>query len=306
MKATLPSVEELISQLPKYDAKSKSDATRNMSGAVLNAVADLLPEIIGGSADLTPSNKTDLKKSHDYAAKTPDGRYIRFGIREHGMAAMGNGIYAYGGFIPYTATFLNFIEYAFPAVRLAALSNFKQIFVMTHDSIGLGEDGPTHQPVEALQMCRATPNVLVLRPADGAETVGAYVAALHWSGPSVIALSRQNVTNQAHSTAANVLKGGYTLVEEDASKPLQLVVIASGTEVTTAVDSLQSEQLKSLNVRVVSMPSTTLFDQQPVEYRRKVLPVGVPVVSVEASSVFGSAARVQLAVWKLFCLASPC
>lgn len=143
MSHNVPSVAELIKALPKYDAKSKADATRNMSGTVLNAVADLLPSIIGGSADLTPSNKTDLKKSHDYAAKTPDGRYIRFGIREHGMAAMGNGIFAYGGFIPYTATFLNFIEYAFPAVRLAALSNFKQIFVMTHDSIGLGEDGPT-------------------------------------------------------------------------------------------------------------------------------------------------------------------
>jgi len=283
----LPSVEELIAKLPKYDAKSKADATRNLSGVVLNAVADLLPGVMGGSADLTPSNKTDLKKSHDFQASSLDGRYIRFGIREHGMAAIGNGMYAYGGFIPYTATFLNFIEYAFPAVRLAALSNFKQLFIMTHDSIGLGEDGPTHQPVEALQLCRATPNVLVLRPADGAETVGAYAAALHWNGPSVLALSRQNVKAQERSSAEAVLKGAYVLVEEDKSKPLQLIVIASGTEVTSVVDALQSDALKALNVRVVSMPSSTLFDQQTVAYRREVLPIGVPTVSVEASAVFG-------------------
>jgi transketolase len=286
--AKIPSVVELVAKLPKYDGNSKADATRNMSGTVLNAVADLLPAVIGGSADLTPSNKTDLKKSHDFLAKSYDGRYIRFGIREHGMAAIGNGLVAYGGFIPYTATFLNFIEYAFPAVRLAALSNFKQLFVMTHDSIGLGEDGPTHQPVEALQLCRATPNVLVLRPADGAETVGAYAAALHWEGPSVLALSRQNVHNQANSSAEKVLKGAYVLVEEDKSRPLQLVVIASGTEVTTVVEALKTnEQLKALNVRVVSAPSTTLFDKQSVEYRRSVLPLHVPTVSVEASAVFG-------------------
>jgi len=203
------------------------------------------------------------------------------------MAAIGNGLYAFGGFVPYTATFLNFIEYCFPAVRLAALSNFKQLFIMTHDSIGLGEDGPTHQPIEALQMCRATPNVLVLRPADGAETVGAYVQAVNWAGPSVLALSRQNVTNQAGSTAAAVAKGAYTLVAEDAARPIDLVLVASGTEVTTAVDALKSEQLKALNVRVVSMPSTTLFDLQPADYRRATLPVGVPTVSVEAAAVFG-------------------
>ena len=274
--------------LPVFNAQSKADATRNMSGVVLNAVADAIPALMGGSADLTPSNKTDLKKSHDYLPKSRDGRYMRFGIREHGMAAIGNGMYAYGGFIPYTATFLNFIEYCFPAVRLAALSNFKQLFVMTHDSIGLGEDGPTHQPIEALQLCRATPNVLVLRPADGAETVGAYIQALKWNGPSVLALSRQNVTNQSRSTADSVALGGYVLVEEDKSKPLDLIVVASGTEITTVVDALgKDEGLKGLNVRVVSMPSTTLFDLQPVSYRRSIITPGVATISVEASAVFG-------------------
>ena len=277
--------KDLLSKMPKYDASSKADATRNISGTVLNALADVLPQLMGGSADLTPSNKTDLKKSHDYQAATPDGRYIRFGIREHGMAAIGNGMFAAGGFIPYTATFLNFIEYCFPSVRLAAISNFKQLFIMTHDSIGLGEDGPTHQPIEALQLCRATPNVLVLRPADGAETVGAYMQALQWEGPSVLALSRQNIQNQSKSTPESVAKGGYILQDVDGTP--EVVIIASGTEVTTVVEALKSDELKGLKARVVSMPSTTLFDQQSADYRRSVLPVGVPTISVEASAVFG-------------------
>lgn len=284
MRGEIPA--DLVSKLPKYDGSSKADATRNLSGVVLNAIADLIPAVMGGSADLTPSNKTDLKKSHDYMPNSRDGRYIRFGIREHGMAAIGNGMFAYGGFIPYTATFLNFIEYCFPSVRLAALSNFKQLFIMTHDSIGLGEDGPTHQPIEALQICRATPNVLVLRPADGAETVGAYVEALKWNGPSVFALSRQNVTNQAGSSSESVSKGAYILQESVGGAP-EAIIVASGTEVTTVVDALKSDALKGSKIRVVSMPSTTLFDLQTVEYRRSVFPIGVPVISVEASAVFG-------------------
>jgi transketolase len=135
----------------------------------LNALAPQLSELVGGSADLTPSNLTDFKGAKDFQKATPDGRYFRFGVREHGMAAIGNGMAAYGGLIPYTATFFNFIEYAFPAVRLSALSDFQQLYIMTHDSIGLGEDGPTHQPIEALALCRATPNLTVFRPADGNE-----------------------------------------------------------------------------------------------------------------------------------------
>ena len=185
---TLP--EGWQDKLPKWKPSDKADATRNTSGQVLNALADILPSIMGGSADLTPSNKTELKSSKDYSKSNPVGRYIRFGVREHGMAAIGNGLFTYGSFIPYTATFLNFIEYCFPAVRLTAISNFQQLYIMTHDSIGLGEDGPTHQPIEALSACRATPNLLVFRPADGNETTGSYVAAIEQTdGPSVFALT---------------------------------------------------------------------------------------------------------------------
>jgi len=279
---------DLLQALPKYDAASKPDATRNLSGVILNALADRLPGIMGGSADLTPSNKTELKKSSDFTPANRQGRYIRFGVREHGMAAIGNGMAAYGGFIPYTATFLNFIEYCFPSVRLAALSNFRQLFVMTHDSIGLGEDGPTHQPIEALQLCRATPNLLVLRPADGNEVVGAYIQALNWHGPSVLALSRQNITPQNATDASKVAQGGYVIHDNsDDGKNLDLVVVASGTEVSTVMAAIGDATLANMKIRVVSMPSTTLFDRQPVEYRRSVLPIGVPIVSVEASAVFG-------------------
>ena len=234
-------------KLPKWKPADKPDATRNTSGAVLNALADELPAIMGGSADLTPSNKTELKSSKDYSRSNRVGRYIRFGVREHGMAAIGNGLFTYGSYIPYTATFLNFIEsvhqpyttlhpcachthcsltqsgglllcvmqplacvrYCFPAVRLTAISNFQQLYIMTHDSIGLGEDGPTHQPIEALSACRATPNLLVFRPADGNETTGSYIAAIEQQkGPSVFALTRQNLPQLDKSSAEAVQKGG--------------------------------------------------------------------------------------------------
>jgi len=272
-------------KLPRWKVGDKAEATRSTSGAVLNALADQLPAIIGGSADLTPSNKTELKKSHDYQKKTPDGRYLRFGVREHAMAAIGNGLAAYGGYIPYTATFFNFIEYCFPAVRLAALSHFQQILIMTHDSIGLGEDGPTHQPVEALALCRATPNVLVLRPADGNETSGAYIAAILYNqGPSVLALSRADLPQLNGSTAENVLRGAYVLSDCSDSKP-DITLIASGSEVSIAVET--AKLLSPRKVRVVSMPSTTLFDHESVEYRRSIIPVGVPTFFIEAATAYG-------------------
>jgi transketolase len=186
-------------------------------------------------------------------------------------------------FIPLVCCF----RYCFPATRLAAISNFRQIFVMTHDSIGLGEDGPTHQPIEALTLCRATPNILVLRPADGAEVIGAYVQALKWNGPSVLALSRQNVIPQKNSSVEGVAKGGYVLHDSNGGKDLDVVIVSSGTEVTTVTEALKNDALKNLKVRVVSMPSTTLFDEQPLEYRRSVIPQGAAVISVEASSVTG-------------------
>ena len=277
-------------KLPSWKASDKPDATRNTSGLVLNAIADQFPAIVGGSADLTPSNKTELKKSSNYSSDNRTGRYIRFGVREHAMAAIGNGMAAYGGFIPYTATFLNFIEYAFPAVRLCAISNFQQLFIMTHDSIGLGEDGPTHQPIEALSLCRATPNLLVFRPADGNETTGSYIAAIEQQkGPSVFALTRQNLPQLERSSPAVVKKGGYTVYQskegEGAGAP-ELLLVASGSEVSLAIDTAKELQAE-LSVRVVSMPCDGLFDQQEAEYRRSVIPPGVPSISLECLSVQG-------------------
>lgn len=272
------------SKLPSYNPSMKADATRNLSGVVLNALADSVVSLVGGSADLTPSNKTDLKKSHDVKPGDFGGRYIRFGVREHGMAAIGNGMFAFGGFIPYTATFLNFLSYCFPAARLAALSEFQQLFIMTHDSIGLGEDGPTHQPVEILSLCRATPNLFVFRPADGNETVGSYVQALERkNAPSVLSLTRQNLPQLAHSSVDGVAKGAYVL-EDGGDKP-DIILIGSGSETPIAVDA--AKLLNGLKVRVVSMPCTTLFDRQTTEYRRSVLPLGIPIVSVEAASIMG-------------------
>jgi len=272
-------------KLPKFGSDAKPNATRNLSEQVLQAFAPVVPEFIGGSADLNPSTKTYLKCSKDFEKAHYAERNIRYGIREHGMAAVNNGLYAYGGIIPYASTFFNFIEYCFPAVRLSAISHIQQVFIMTHDSIGLGEDGPTHQPIEAATLCRATPNILVIRPAEGNETVGAYVAALeNHHGPTVIILTRQNVPPIATATAAGVAKGGYVVHETDAKVP-DLIYVATGSEVGLAIDS--AKKLDKLKVRVVSMPSTTLFDQQPVEYRRSILTPGVPVISIEALSVTG-------------------
>eukprot|EP00455_Lapot_gusevi_P057696 TRINITY_DN989_c0_g1_i2.p1 TRINITY_DN989_c0_g1~~TRINITY_DN989_c0_g1_i2.p1 ORF type:complete len:378 (+),score=175.37 TRINITY_DN989_c0_g1_i2:403-1536(+) len=277
------------SLLPQYNAQSPAKATRQLSHEVLNALAVGLPELMGGSADLTHSNLTNLKGAKDFQAASPEGRYIRFGVREHAMAAMGNGMAAYGALIPFTATFLNFVSYCFPSVRLAALSGHRQLFIMTHDSIGLGEDGPTHQPVETCAMLRATPNVLVLRPADGNEVSGSYAVALeHTHGPSVICLSRQALPSLAGSSAAGVAKGAYTVAElGDEKAPLDLTFVATGSEVSLALKAAEKLVAAGKKVRVVSMPSQELFDKQPVEYRRSVIPVGVPTISVEALGVFG-------------------
>jgi len=275
------------SKLPKYTPKSKANATRNLSQEVLNAIAGPLPELVGGSADLTPSTKTNLKDFPiDFQKDTPQGRYMRFGIREHGMAGIGNGITAYGGLIPYTATFLNFIEYCFPSVRLTALSETQQIFVMTHDSIGLGEDGPTHQPIEALALCRATPNITTFRPADGNETVGAYMHAIeHRKGPTVLALSRQDLPHLEGSSPEKTLKGAWIL--HDVKAPA-VILVSTGSEVHVALKAAHLLESKhGVAARVVSMPSPELFDKQPTLYRRSVLAPGVPTISVEALGTYG-------------------
>lgn len=253
-----------------------------MSGQVLNAVAAALPELVGGSADLTPSNKTAIKAWSSFQADNAEGRYIRFGVREFGMAAIANGISAYGTLLPFTATFLNFIQYAMPAVRLAALSSHRQIFIMTHDSIGLGEDGPTHQPIEVVSHCRSTPNLNTWRPCDGNEVVAAYISAVKFQGPSVLCLSRQGCPHLSASSVDGALKGGY-VVQDCKGKP-DLILIATGSEVQLG---LKTAEAHSSKVRVVSMPCQEVFDAQTLAYRRSVIVPGVPTVAVEMLGSYG-------------------
>lgn len=285
IQGKLPS--NLLEVLPKYSANDSAIATRKLSETVLCALSQVLPEIVGGSADLTPSNLTKWKGSVDFQRPGPlgsyAGRYIRYGVREHAMFAIGNGIFAYGGLIPFTSTFLNFISYGIGAVRLAALSHFQQIFIMTHDSIGLGEDGPTHQPIETLAALRAMPNLLTIRPADGNEVSGAYLVALeNKSRPSVLALSRQNLPQLQGSSIEAVHKGAYVLSGPENPK---LVLVSTGSEVSLCVDV--AKKLSNKAIRVVSMPCQELFDEQPESYKVSVFPPSVPVLSVEAACTFG-------------------
>ena len=280
---------DLMNVFPTYSSdEPKAAATRNRSEESLNALAAAMPEIFGGSADLTPSNLTLLKCSSDFQSATPAGRYVRFGIREHGMAAICNGIFAHGGVRPYCATFLNFIGYALGSVRLSALSRFGVIYVMTHDSIGLGEDGPTHQPIEMMEGLRAIPNLLTFRPCDGNETAGAYYeAAKHLHTPSVLAFSRQAVPTLPHSSAAKVSLGAYPVhwTGESETSSVSIILVSTGTEVSLAVkvaDALAAND--HINVRVVSMPCMELFDQQSMEYQLSVFPENVPVMSIEPMS----------------------
>jgi len=283
------------------EEKYPKKATRQQSEIVLNALAAVCPEIIGGSADLTPSNLTALKCSGDFQAPKGQeskklklenaegsyaGRYIRFGVREHAMGAICNGMAAYGGAIPFCATFLNFVGYQLGAVRLSALSKFRVLYVMTHDSIGLGEDGPTHQPVEMLESLRSMPNMHVMRPADFNETAGAYAFALQNStGPTVIALSRQGLPNLPISTPELVLKGGYTCHPSDGTP--ELIFVATGSEVSLSLDAKAKLEEAGKKVSVVSMPCVELFEAQDLAYKLSVFPAGVPVISVEASSTSG-------------------
>lgn len=306
-------------KLPTYShTEAKAAATRNRSEEVLNALAPALPELIGGSADLTPSNLTFMKCSGDFQHKTPGGRYLRFGVREHGMAAICNGIMAHGGLRPYCATFLNFIGYALGSVRVAALSRFGVIYVMTHDSIGLGEDGPTHQPIEMLECIRATPNMHTFRPADGNETKGAYVHALeNPHTPAVISLSRQAAPTLQNSNADSVKFGGYVVDElkknADSLPYPTLTFIATGTEVHLTIQSAkalfesESATRENLWIRVVSMPCTELFDAQSIEYQKSILIPGSPVMSVEAAGTDGwkKYAHAPFGIQHVFGLSAP-
>lgn len=298
------------SKLPSFGAAEKPMATRDASGKVMNALAPLVTNLVGGSADLDPSTMTQLKGEGDF--ESPDaphdgvqgasggpwsyaGRNVHFGVREHAMGAALNGMAAHGGVRPYGATFLVFSDYMRPSVRLAALSDLDAIYVWTHDSVGLGEDGPTHQPIEHLASLRAIPNLVVLRPADANETVEAWRAALRRTGgPTAIVCSRQKLPVLDRGTlapAAGAARGAYVLADaagKDGGRKPELILIATGSEVPLALEAHRRLAADGVHCRVVSMPSWELFEAQPKEYRDQVLPPDVRArVSVEAAATFG-------------------
>ncbi|WP_315791563.1 transketolase [Fischerella sp. JS2] len=282
--------EDWEKALPTYEPGSKAIATRKTSEMTLNALAPVLPEMIGGSADLTHSNLTELKGAGDFQKGQYQNRNLRFGVREHGMGSICNGIALHGsGLIPYCATFLVFADYMRAAIRLSALSQAGVIYVMTHDSIGLGEDGPTHQPVETLASLRAIPNLTVIRPADGNETSGAYKVAIENANqhrPTLLALSRQNLPQLEGSSIEGVTKGAYILSDSEGTP--DIILIATGSEVFLCVDAAAKLRAEGKKVRVVSMPSWELFDAQSESYRESVLPKAVKKrLAVEAASSFG-------------------
>ena len=278
LKAAINAHKKKIVEAPK------ADATRKWSGAALEVATELMPELVGGSADLTGSNNT--RTAANKAPMTPEnygGRYVHWGIREHAMAAAMNGMALHGGIIPYSGTFLVFSDYSRPAIRLGALMNQRVIHVMTHDSIGVGEDGPTHQPVEHVASLRNIPNLLVFRPADGVESAEAWEVALNSTdAPSLIALTRQNLApaRKVHTDENLVAKGGY--VVSPATKPEKVVLLATGSEVEIALEAQKTLEAEGIGARVVSMPCFSLFAAQPAKYQTDTLGGKLPKVAVEA------------------------
>ncbi|KAG8526803.1 uncharacterized protein KY384_008232 [Bacidia gigantensis] len=282
-------------KLPTYKPGDKDVASRKLSEAVLEAIHEVVPELLSGSADLTGSNNTRWKNAVDFQPDTLKsggksigdraGRYVRYGVREHAMAGVMNGLSAYGTVIPSGGTFLNFVSYAAGSVRLSSLSHHRVIYVATHDSIGLGEDGPTHQPIETLAHFRALPNMMVWRPADGNETSAAYYVALtSKSTPSIFALTRQNLPQLENSTIENAIKGGYVSVEAENA---DITLVSTGSEVCICIEAIKVLKEKNLTARVVSIPCFEVFDAQSKDYRLKCLPDGIPSMSVEAMSTLG-------------------
>ena len=273
--------------IAECQAKGEKIASRKASQNAIAAYAALLPELLGGSADLAGSNLTLVKTSKGVTAEDASGNYIYYGVREFGMSAIMNGISAHGGFIPYGATFLMFQQYAANAVRMAALMKVRNVFVYTHDSIGQGEDGPTHQPIEVLGTLRMTPNMETWRPADGAESAVAWKAAIERKdGPSALVFSRQNLDPIARTPAqvANIARGGYVLSDCDGEP--EAILIATGSELAVTVKAAEALTAKGKKVRVVSMPSTSVFDQQDALYKESVLPLSVLArVAVETAHV---------------------
>ena len=285
LERTLPAGWEQA--IPEFTKENGAVASRAASGAVLNALAGVVPELVGGSADLTPSNNTLFKGAADFSAQNYAGRYVRYGIREHGMGGIMNGMALHGGIIPYGGTFLVFSDYMRPSVRLAAIMHQRVVYVYTHDSIGLGEDGPTHQPVEHLTALRCIPNLTVIRPADAGETAEAWRTALkHERGPVALVLTRQKlgfIDRTRYASAAGVARGAYVLADPRGGGSPQVVLLSSGSEVALILEAQQKLEAQGVRARAVSMPSHELFAAQPESYRREVLPPGVKRVAVEAA-----------------------
>ena len=264
--------------LPSYTSDDDKMATRKISGICLQNIYQHIPQLIGGSADLSPSNNTVIDigiQKNDYSK-----RYIHYGVREHAMCGIANGLSTFG-LIPYVATFLVFINYCLASIRLSAISKHQVIYILTHDSIALGEDGPTHQPVESLSILRSIPNVFTFRPADGNEVSGCYNHAINnKNSPSCICLSRQSLPQLNGSDSNMVSKGGYILYETN--KNINLILIASGSEVSSCFDVIKNLEKNNISIRLVSMPCTELFDLQPSEYKDNILPKSIMKISVEA------------------------
>lgn len=283
--------DNIVDILPVFDADEKGLASRKASQKVLDSFTEHIPQLIGGSADLRASNNTGLKDKGEFQSDSYISQNVNYGVREHAMGAALNGIALHGGLIPFGGTFLIFSDYCRPAIRIAALSKISSIFVFTHDSIGLGEDGPTHQPVEHINSLRAMPNAFVIRPADANETSWAWkVAVERTDGPTLLALTRQplpTLDRPEYAGASNLEKGAYILKEAKGGDP-QIILIGTGSEVSLAVEAAARLNDDGVPARVVSMPCWELFDLQPAEYRNKVLPEHVKNrISVEAGTTFG-------------------
>lgn len=285
LKGELP--EDWDKDLPVFPVDEKGMATRVSSGKVLNAISTKLPELMGGSADLTPSNNTKFEEAGDFQKDNPIGRYLRFGVREHAMGAALNGINLFGGLIAYGGTFLIFSDYMKPAIRIAAISQIRSIFVFTHDSVGLGEDGPTHQPIEHLMALRAVPHLVVIRPADANEVAEAWRFAIaHRDVPTALALTRQNLPTLAETNRGLLSKGAYVL--KDFGNEPQLILVASGSEVSLIYGAAVKLFADGISVRVVSFPSWELFEKQDEAYRESVFPKNITArLAVEAGATLG-------------------
>ncbi|MFO7599990.1 MAG: transketolase C-terminal domain-containing protein, partial [Candidatus Desulfacyla sp.] len=277
--------------IPFFDADPKGMATRVASGKVLNAIARQVSNLIGGSADLAPSNKTEISGEADFQADDYAGRNLRFGVREHGMGAILNGMALHGGVIPYGGTFLIFSDYMRPAIRLAALMGLNVIYVFTHDSIGVGEDGPTHQPVEQLAALRAIPGLTVIRPCDGNETAEAWKAALQSTGPVALALTRQDLPvldRSLYVGADHLVRGAYVVKDAPDGDAPDLILIGTGSELHIALQAAERLGEKRIKVRVVSMPSWELFANQDDAYCHQVLPPEIKArIAIEAGVTQG-------------------